>query len=212
MSVTVVSCAYGPRFVGFVPRWAEAVDAMQPRPDKVIVAADRWVDLWIDGAELFEAECSWKHPQPFYYNLAISRAATEWVWVVDIDDYAKRDGLHGLNMVAADVWQMGFDSTDGETYVVPQWSNEDYLASERNVYVNGSAFRKEAFDAVGGYRDLALQDWDLWRRLARAGASFQSSGRTHFDYVQHDWQTHRSKKMALSNRPEQLAEMMAIHA
>lgn len=195
MSVTVVSCVYGTRFWGFVERWWDAVEKLDPAPDDVRL---------VKGGE-----CPWRHPQAYYLNQAIAESGTEWVWIVDIDDIAHPDALAGLDDVDADVWQMGFDRSDGETYVPPPLSNGEYLASPRNVYVAGSAIRVEAFRAVGGFRDVALQDWDLWRRLAVHGARFQSSGRTHFRYMRHAL-TRGATELTMDRRGEHLEEMLSV--
>jgi hypothetical protein len=206
MTVTVVSCVYGdyPRFSG---RWARAVGGLDPAPDAVVVASDTNLD--IDGAWTIKSVCDWKHPQAYYLQLAITRATTDWVWIVDIDDIPYKDGLDGLEELAdwVDVWQMGFDRSDGETYVPPALSPDEFLASDRNVYVGTSAIRTDIFHDCGGYPDVALQDWGLWRRLARHRAIVESSGRTHFRYVRHP-DTRGENELTVDVRPDHLAEMM----
>ncbi len=205
MSVTVVSCAYGTRYAGFVPRWADAVGNLDPAPDEVIVAADRHHDFpEIDTVVV--GDCGWTYPQAFYLNRAIRYVDTEWVCVVDIDDFPMTDALAGLEHVDADVWQMGFVRSDGEVYVVPQLTNDQYLASDTNPYVAASAFRRQAFNDVGGYRDVALQDWDLWRRMATAGKTFESSGRTHFHYMRHPY-TRGATELRLDVRDQHIREI-----
>ncbi len=194
MSVTVVSCCYGSLFQSFRPRWEAAIEKLDPAPDAVRVADDRM------------HVSHWKHPQAFFLSLAFARVETDWAVICDIDDLVFPDALSGLDEVDADVWQMGFESSDGETYVPPTLSNGDYLALGSNPYVGSSAIRTDAYKAVGGFSDIALQDWALWRSLARNGARFQSSGRTHFRYMRHPYargeiETH------ISARPDHLKEM-----
>ena len=143
-----------------------AVEALHPVPDEVIV-----------GGPIRLGQCSWRHPQAFYLQKAIEHADTDWVVISDIDDLLYPDALAGLEDVAADVWQMGFDD-----YVVPQLTAEEYLRLEGNPFVGSSAIRVSSFHAVGGFHDIAFQDWGLWRRMARAGMTFESSGRAHFRY------------------------------
>jgi hypothetical protein len=205
VSVTVVSCVYGDVFPEFIDRWAAAIHALEPAPDAVIVAADR--SYYVPNAETVEAECEWKHPQAFYLQTAIAHAVTDWVWIADIDDIAIPNALRGIDTVDADVWQMGFDRSDGEIYVPPLITNEEYLESRRNVYVGSSAIRTDAFDAVGGLADIALQDWGLWRKLAKNGATIEPSGRVHFRYMLHD-NTRSETELTLEQRAAHLAEMM----
>lgn len=205
MSVTVVSCAYGLRYARFVPRWDESVAKLNPAPAEVIIAADR-PHAFASIDTVVVSKCDWQYPQAFYLNRAIRCANTEWVCVVDIDDFPMADALAGLEHVEADVWQMGFVRSDGEVYVVPQLTNDEYLASDGNPYVAASAFRRQAFDSVGGYRDVAFQDWDLWRRMAAAGKTFQSSGRTHFHYRRHPY-TRGATELRPEVREQHMREM-----
>lgn len=134
-----------------------------------------------------ELPCKWRHPQAYHLNEAIRQVETEWAWIVDIDDIVMVDGLRGLGDVEADVWQMGFLRSDGELYRPPALTNDEYLAERGNPYVAGSAIRVEAFREVGGFTDIAFQDWGLWRRLALVGATFQASDRAHFHYMRHPY-------------------------
>lgn len=209
MSVTVVSCVYGPRYASFFRPWWNAVQALDPAPNRVILAGDGIGHP--NGPEIIQAECGWRYPQAFYLQQAIEAADTDWVWVIDIDDIPHRDGLAGLADVDEDVWQMGFHRSDGETYVPPQLTATEVLASEKNVFVAGSAFRREAFLAAGGFPDVALQDWAVWRRLARNDATFKSSGRTHFHYMRHP-HTRGATELTADVRSSHLREMLDSEA
>lgn len=204
MTVTVVTCVYGTQYGEFIDRWADSVEHLQPAPDHVIVASDS--PYTIPCAETLMADYE-GHPQAFYQQLAVTHADTDWVWPLDIDDLAIPNALRGLDKVKADVWQMGFDRSDGEMYLPPQLTNRAYLAQSANVYVGSSAIRCDAFHAAGGIPDIALQDWGLWRRMARNGAKFESSGRVHFRYMRHPL-TRGENELTTADRPEHLAEMM----
>lgn len=183
--VTVVTCVYGDRgYERFISQWEHAIKALDPRPDAVLAVCDR--NYPIGCAHVFCADCTWQYPQAFYLQQAVSLAMTEWVWIVDIDDLALPDALAGIDDVDADVWQMGFHRSDGVTHIPPRLTGADYLMSLRNVFAAGSAFRLEAFNRAGGFPDIAFQDWGLWRRLARSGATFESSARAHYRYMLHD--------------------------
>ena len=41
----------------------------------------------------------------------------------------------------------------------------------RNNFVNFGFFARRLYDSVGGFRDLDPEDWDLWIRMAQAGAA-----------------------------------------
>lgn len=205
MSVTVVSCVYGQHYRRFVPRWQAAVAALAPSPDAVIVAADSELD--ISGARVIASYCHWRYPQAWYLQQAIMAATTDWVWILDIDDVAMSDGLQGLHDVASDVWQLGNEHSDGETYLPPRMSAAEFLASERNVYIGGSMIRTDIFREVGGFQDIALQDWCLWRMLARRGATVEPSDRVHFVYMRHP-RTRGATELTMDARPDHYAEMV----
>lgn len=206
MSVTVVSCVYGKNgFGAFIPRWIEAVDKLDPAPDRVIVASDEMYMVPGD-VDILRLRCTWQYPQAYYLAAAIRLVDTDWVWVVDMDDYAMVDGLAGIDEVAADVWQMGMKTSSGEVYVPPQLTADEYLALDHNPFVAGSAFRVDAYRRAGGYRDVAIQDWGLWLALAASNASFQSSGRTHYHYMRHPL-TRSETETTIEQRPKHTAEI-----
>jgi hypothetical protein len=212
VNVTVVSCVYGPRFDRFIPGWAEAIAALDPAPEAVIVASDR--PRVIPGVTVIEPVCTWRHPQACYLQAAVSWATTEWVWIVDIDDLALPDGLAGIEAVGADVWQMGYLASDGAHHLPPSVAAAEYLAEAGNPYAAGSAFRTAAFRAVGGFTDVAFQDWSLWRRLATAGATVEASNRTHYRYIRHP-RTRSAVELTAGRRAEHVAEMIEreiVHA
>jgi hypothetical protein len=208
VSVTVVSCVYGDRgYERFIPRWAEAVLALDPRPDHVLVAGDGAYGLPPFIRSIIRP-CPWLHPQAFYLQQAIEAVTTEWVWIVDIDDLAFPDALAGLDDVDADVWAVGFLRSDGELYLPPPLTGRDVLDAQTSVIPAGSMIRTAALLECGGFRDVALQDWALWRALADRGAVFASSDRAHYRYERHPV-TRGATELTAERRPAHLAEMMA---
>jgi hypothetical protein len=206
-SVTVVSSVYGDRgFHSFVPRWMKAIDKLERQPEQIIIGADRFT--YESSVEVVSENLAWAYPQAFHLQDAISQASTDWIWVCDIDDLAMPDALNGIDDVAEDVWQMGYlRHPDELLYVPPQLGCADILASEKNEFVAGSAFRRDAFEEVGGFPDVAFQDWGLWRRMARHGMRFLSSDRAHFHYNRH-LATRGAMELTASRRAGHLAEMM----
>lgn len=208
MSVTVVSCVYGDH-ASFVAGWLEAVNRLDPAPDRIIVASDRALGLPAHVGSVI-GETVFRHPQAQYLNMAVGAADTEWVWVVDIDDRPMADALKGLEAVTGDVWMTGFVRYDGEhydEYVPPKLTPQQVLAASTSVIPGGSAIRREAFRDAGGYPDVAFQDWALWRRLARHGASFVPSGRTHYCYNRHA-DTRSATELTPDRRQAHVAELM----
>lgn len=207
--VTIVSCFYGTTHDKFLYPWAASIRKMDPQPADVILATENGVredpkhPVW--SATIYGVYPEWKHLQAQLLNYAIERATTEWVWILDIDDQALPDALEGIQDVQADVWQMGYER-DGDPYAVPQLTGYEYLNQPGNPFTAGSAIRTDAFQHVGGFSDIAFQDWGLWRKLAMRGAIFQSSGRAHYVYNRHD-QTRSAVELTNDNRSANLADM-----
>lgn len=200
MSVTVVSCVYN-GWGRYQPAWAASVAALERQPEDTIIRGD---DIFGIG----DGDCPWKHPQAYYLDQAVRAAETDWVWILDIDDTALPDALNGIDAVTADVWMMGFERSDGEIYIPPALTAAEVIDSPRNLIPAGSAIRTAAFRDCGGYLDVALQDWALWRRLAENGATFETSGRAHYRYNRHP-ATRGETELTVDRRPEHMAEMLA---
>ncbi len=207
LDVTVISCIYGDSHDRFLADWTGGIRRLSPEPAKVIVAADH--PRKIRGANVFTASSPWAYPQAGHLNAALRRVQTEWVWIHDIDDYAFPDALLGLDHVEADVWQMGYERSDGEFYLPPHMDAIEVAAATKNPFVAGSCVRTAALLGVGGFPDVALQDWALWRALARAGATFDSSDRTHFYYRRHD-QARGERELTAEHRNTDLVEMLCF--
>ncbi len=121
-----------------------------------------------------------------------NHVGTDWVYRFDADDVPTPGLLHRLRDA---VW-------DGSDVAYPTMilSSQDTLEPvgllhadmfcprrlETHNYVTGaSLFRRALFVEVGGYRELAaLEDWDLWLRMARAGGRFKPVPDAVFHYRQ----------------------------
>ena len=206
VSVAVVTCVYGEDHARFLPAWIESVLGMNSPPAEIIVAADRHYDL--PHMRVLASACTWRHPQAHYMQRAVLAAETDWVWIMGVDDTAMPDALDGIEDVDADVWQLGYLRSDGVYYVPPQLASSTYLASTANCFVGASAVRTDAFRRCGGFPDIALEDWGLWRRMARAGCRFESSDRAHFNYTLGPG-TRGAVELGGDARPGHVREMLA---
>ena len=209
-SVTVISCLYGRTHDRFLWEWLSAVRQLDPAPAEVIIATDRYRHITDGALEVFRRHNDGtRYPQAFYLNKALEQVETEWVWIHDIDDLAFPDALEGLDDVDADVFQMGYLRSDGLVYLPPELAAAEVLASPRNPFVAGSCVRTEALRAVGGFPDIAFQDWGLWLQLARAGATFAASDRPRFHYRRHG-STRGACELTLAERAAHTAEMESL--
>jgi hypothetical protein len=174
LSVTVVGVIYGTDYWRFEMDWRRSLDRMLPPADDVILHHGL-----VKPGELY--------PQARLLNEAIAQVTTDWIWPLNVDDLALPDALVGLEEEDAHVWLMGMRS--GKQDIIPEaLGNEEYLASFGNPYPSMSAFRKKAWELVGGYPIVGHEDWALWRRMALAGLDFAASGRVHSVYRDHPLQ------------------------
>jgi hypothetical protein len=148
----------------------------------------------------------WRYPQAYYLTKALGHVTTDWVWIHDIDDLAFPDALEGIDEVDADVFQMGYLRSDGEVYLPPPFTAEEFIACSTNRFVSGSCVRTSVLREVGGFPDCALQDWALWLKLAYSGATFASSERARFHYRRHS-QARGEIELTLHERAQDMAEM-----
>jgi hypothetical protein len=174
-TIAIVSSLYGGEYDVFVPDWYEALENMVRQPDEIILHRG-------------ERQPGELYPEARLQNEAAERVTADWIWQLNVDDLALPDALVGIDLVASDVWLMGFRRDDGEQYIPTVLPNHEYLSLESNPYPSMSAFRLQAFDDVDGYPMIAHEDWGMWRRMARAGCTFHSSGRVHSTYQTHPLQ------------------------
>lgn len=208
VDVTVISCVYGDSHDRFLADWEAGIKRLDPKPAKVIVTTDHARKIRAAN-HVVQVARPGKHKQAIHLQAALERVTSEWIWIHDIDDHAFPDALQGIEDVQADVWQMGYERSDGEFYIPPTMTCDEVIKSVANPFVAGSCVRTDSLLDVDGFPDVALQDWALWRALARAGATFQSSGRTHFYYRRHE-NTRGARELTAEHRDIDMAEMLAF--
>lgn len=116
-------------------------------------------------------------------NAGLAQVKTEWVIFLDADDELELGYIEAMSEGTADVrgpW-VRFMRPDGSerNFWQPRVFNhhhdctEDCLP-EGNWLVIGSAVRANMLRLVGGFRDFPWsEDWDLWIRCWKQGASFE---------------------------------------
>lgn len=77
--------------------------------------------------------------------------------------------LTGADVVYADCAEVG--RRDGYSIRVRDF-DADLLERENFICVPATLVRLDALRSVGGFAGGALEDWDTWKRMAAAGASF----------------------------------------
>jgi hypothetical protein len=195
VSVAVIACLYGTEYDRFVDEWFASLGQLERQPDEII----------LHRGERLEGETG---TQARLQNEAAALASSEWIWKLDVDDLALPTALNGIDYVVSDVWVMGYRLENGDKCIPEVLPNSEYLDSDEQLYPGMSAFQRDVFEGVGGYPEIAYEDWGLWRRMARAGCTFESSHRAHSTYRKHRGQR-TVTELVEASRETMLREMMA---
>jgi hypothetical protein len=202
MAVTLWTTCFG-SYGRFLDGWIDA--AMRSGADEILVASDTPRPV-PDGVRLEVVDTDFRFREAGFRNEACALAEHEWLWQIDVDDRIVPDAARMVEGHTAGVVQVGYQRSDGPIYIPGVIANERYLASGGNSYVSGSPFTREAFEASGGFPDIAWSDWGLWRRMARAGVTFAAANQVAYWYR---WEPHDSVT-GIYTDPQHVAEVLAL--
>lgn len=174
------------------------------RPDQVVVVDDGSTDrtgdrarAWSDRLPIIVVRVDDNIGPGAARHLAVGHLATDLISPVDADDVVLPDHLDVL--VAhlppgrAAIGSAGF-------YWHPGRPLDDFHARSRlrlerhgqlhqllvtNRLLVGGLYRRVDYDAVGGFEDMAHEDWGLWVKLAMAGVSISICPVPTYLYRQH---------------------------
>lgn len=173
--VTVLTATLGQR-----PRMlAEAVSSVRaqtlPPLEHVVVDDGSFTVGPIDGVRVLPVSHRGLGPAR---NAGVEVARGDAVALLDDDDLWQPHHLEtvwsvmqetGADVVYADCEEVG--RRDGYSIEVRDF-DADLMERENFICVPATLVRTEALRAVGGFGGGSLEDWDTWKRLARAGARF----------------------------------------
>lgn len=206
MSVTVVTCIFGEGRDHFLPGWIEAT--LAAGPDDVIVASDHSRKVTGDVRQYVSSPTpDWRWPIAWHWNRAFGFARTEWVWIMGVDDRIRPDALRLLEGRDEDVLQVGYHRDSDDMQYIPGARPEAaILAAPDNGLVGCVPLRRAAWEAVGGFPDVAFEDWGMWRRMARAGCRFGWIDAVAYDYHWDPGSNATTQYMNPANIAEALAQ------
>lgn len=121
-------------------------------------------------------------------NAAAAAAAGDWLCFLDADDELAPGYLEAMELASDNAWdddahhhrfdepkllvpalQYMVAGRPSGAPAIPAW---DRSLIDLNCAVIGTLVPRALFQAVGGFRELdAYEDWDLWLRCVRAGAT-----------------------------------------
>ena len=196
MTIGICTVAYGTTYHDFLPRWAAAVAALERRPDLITIVHDGvsrdirqqvhdlLTVLWVeDRGTAHELQ-----PQ-VHVNAAIAVTQTDWIVKLDADDVILPHALTGVTDCAADVLNFGYRIGEAD-HVSQRVTAEQVLRKTNNALSSASPFRRWLWER-NKFQDLLFDDWAFWIEAARAGATFDATGRVDYIYSVHDQQLTR---------------------
>lgn len=117
-------------------------------------------------------------------NAALARVDTEWVIHLDADDELEPGFVDALARGSADVRapSVRYVKPNGRSFdpYVPRVAGHQHDCTadclpDGNWLVCGSAVRAQMLRDIGGWRDFPWsEDWDVWLRCWKAGATFEA--------------------------------------
>jgi len=179
-SVAVLGAVWGEKFRSHIPEWFAAIDALEVKPDQVIVATLPDEVGFLDGFPCEVAVCEYPTVERMM-NAAAAKATTTWLSNCAIDDRYRPEAFNDLPDMADDVGvvSVGVITTHGQT--VDARPGQNMLDGNPHGVLGTSYIRRSLFEQIGGYDDrFMISDWALWIKAAMAGANFfMSSRHTH---------------------------------
>jgi len=213
-TVAVVTVAVGDRYQALLPQWAQAVAALDRQPDEIIIAADDIPDRIITQLELILRDFwivpsgrTWEHHPQVLANDAIAASTADWICRMDVDDLIYPHALTPLDSCRSDVLCFGISINRERHLHPPPVTAGIILNAPHNLLFAGSPFRREAWQATPGYRDMIFDDWAFWRDLAANGCTFTRTGTIDYDY---SW-TPRSSTFSIEYEKEAQRVLSILH-
>lgn len=139
------------------------------------------------------------HGPALVRNSLVGQTKSDWVLPLDDDDTldpgcvaalvaASRTTTADGSVVDYDVtysWCRMIGRTDNWT---PNRLFAEFSLYRQNFIPNCALIRRSLFEVVGGYRNVQLEDWDMWIRMVQHGARFRCLPEVTWTYRAHEGQ------------------------
>lgn len=160
MDVTVAVCTFGaPEWIALAQRAIASVQEQAPV-------------VHVHGRTLADSR-----------NQALAQVDTEWLVYLDADDQLESGYIDAMAVGSADLRAPTVRYVHGARpagAIIPRVAGHRHACAadclrDGNWLVIGTAARAELLRRVGGWRDFPWsEDWDLWLRCWRAGATVEA--------------------------------------
>lgn len=176
-SVAVLGLVWGEKYRAHLPEWFAAIDALEIKPDQVIVATLPNEVHFLNGYPCEVAVC--EHPtNERMVNAAAALAKTTWLSPCAMDDRYRPEAFNDLPDMTDDVGvvSVGVITTSG--LQVDARPGQNMLDGNPNGVLGTSFIRRSLWEQIGGYDDrFIISDWALWIKAMKLGANFWMSPR-----------------------------------
>ena len=176
-SVAVLGLVWGEKYRAHLPEWFAAIDALEIKPDQVIVATLPDEVHFLDGYPCEVAVC--EHPtNEQMVNAAAAKAKTTWLSACGVDDRYRPEAFNDLPDMVDDVGvvSVGVITTSGLR--VDARPGQNMLDGNPHGVLGTSFIRRSLWEQIGGYDDrYIISDWALWIKAMKVGAKFWMSPR-----------------------------------
>lgn len=172
--ITVVGFAWGSAYKDEVQGWWDAVQALYPAPDDVVVAFHPEDDCGVKHLPCRQVECLERNPTAMV-NAASATIKEGWIVNCAMDDRLYPNALscipdEGFEVVAVNIRLM----SGGVMHSAPERIASHPMA---NHVMGPSFYTKEIWERTGGLPDVYWGDWGFWWKCHVHGARWhQPSG------------------------------------
>ena len=176
-SVAVLGTVWGEKYRSHIPEWFASIDALEVKPDQVIVATLPDEVQFLDGYPCDVVVCEY----PIFErmaNAAAVKAKTTWLSSCAIDDRYCPEAFNDLPDMAddVDVVSVGVITTSGLR--VEARPGQNMLDGNPHGVLGPSFIRRSLWERLGGYDErYMISDWAFWVKAMKVGANFWMSSR-----------------------------------
>ena len=176
-SVAVLGLVWGEKYRAHLPEWFAAIDALEVKPDQIIVATLPDEVCFLDGYTCEIAVCD--HPTTErMVNAAAAMAKTTWLSPCAVDDRYRPEAFNDLADMVDDVGVVSVGAITTSGLRVEARPGQNMLDSNPHGVLGTSYIRRSLWEQLGGYDErYIISDWALWIKAIKVGAKFWMSPR-----------------------------------